>query len=174
MFTNLSTTSVRHGGCPGSEGGDSTSIISLQSRRAMGQRQSVRSGSRRPGRGGIVALVLAMLGSVLLGLLPALPAGAAAQPLELDYRCDGDPLLAVMHGGSVDADGIPNTSGGTVPGAFVVLHWREVRLQLPRSNNAGAPSYTDGKWWWSLEDPHRPRLRLRSGDVREFECVREP
>lgn len=140
----------------------------------MGQRQSVRSGSQSPGRGGLVALVLALLAAVLLGFLPAQPARAAAQPLELHYRCDGDPLLAVTHGGAVDADGIPNTSDGTVPGAFVVLHWREMTLQLPRSNNAGAPSYTDGKWWWSLERPDQPRLRLRRGDVQDFACTREP
>ena len=55
----------------------------------------------------------------------------------------------------------------------MVLRWRDISLQLPRTNNAGAPSYTDGKWWWSLEDPGHPRFRLRRGDVVEFACTEQ-
>jgi hypothetical protein len=88
------------------------------------------------------------------------------------YRCDGEPLSAELVPGAVDALGIPNTLAGTVPGAYQVLRWRGVQLQLPRTNNAGAPSFSDGKWAWSELDPDHPILRLRSsgGDVREFRC----
>ncbi len=99
-----------------------------------------------------------------------LPATASA----VRYRCGGDLLLARSENGAVDAVAIPNTSAGTQPGAFVVLEWRGISLQLPRTNNAGAPSYTDGRWWWSLENPDQPRFRLRRGAIEEFPCSREP
>ena len=79
------------------------------------------------------------------------------------YLCGGDPLVATVHNGAVDAADIPNSAGGTVPGAFIVLQWRGVTLQLPRTNNAGSPSYTDGRWWWQAEDPQRPVFAQRSG-----------
>jgi hypothetical protein len=80
----------------------------------------------------------------------SLPALALDQPLQVDnYVCEGDPLQAALYPGAVDAVGIPNTVAGTAPGAYVVLQWRNLRLQLPRTNNAGAPSFTDGRWWWS-------------------------
>ncbi len=110
---------------------------------------------------------------MLLSLLPGpvgAPAHAAPVPTAQRFLCDGDPLLARVENGPVDAAGIPNTTGGTVPGAFVVLEWRDLHLQLPRTNNAGAPSFTDGRWWWSLEDPAHPRFRLRRGNVQEFAC----
>ncbi len=93
-------------------------------------------------------------------------------PEPIAYRCGGEPLSALVNNGAVDTFAIPNTSGGTVPGAFVVLQWRDITLQLPRTNNAGAPSFTDGKWWWSLEDPEHPTFRLRHGlgDVQNFSC----
>jgi hypothetical protein len=90
------------------------------------------------------------------------------------YRCGGDLLVARSENGAVDAVAIPNTSAGTPPGAFVVLEWRGISLQLPRTNNAGAPSYTDGRWWWSLENPDQPRFRQRRGAIEEFPCSREP
>jgi len=96
-------------------------------------------------------------------------------PAEL-FRCDGSPLSATLHGGAVDDPAIPNRSGGTLPGAFMQLRWQRgdelIALQLPRTNNAGAPSFSDGKWWWSLEDPVHPRFRLRSGagDIADFAC----
>jgi hypothetical protein len=110
----------------------------------------------------------------LLALLLTLSPGMA--PGEQAFRCDGDLLLARVDNGPVDAPGIANGAAGTVPGAFVVLRWRELALQLPRTNNAGDPSFTDGKWWWSLEDPAHPRFRLRQGlgTISEFRCQREP
>jgi hypothetical protein len=89
------------------------------------------------------------------------------------YRCDGDPLAADLVRGAVDDPAIPDPSSGPVPvGGVVVLHWRDLNLQLPRTNNAGAASFTDGRWWWSLELPDHPRFRLRRslGDVQEFSC----
>jgi len=97
---------------------------------------------------------------------PALATAAGAVP----YRCDGDLLLATSDNGAVDAPGIPNSTAGTVPGATVLLEWRELRLQLPRTNNAGPPSYTDGLWWWSLEDPQQPRFLHRRGAIERFSC----
>ncbi|WP_315857164.1 hypothetical protein [Synechococcus sp. ATX 2A4] len=116
---------------------------------------------------GHAALATAL--ALLLLLVPPAPALAA---IPVAYRCDGEPLLALADNGAVDAIGIPNTAAGTVPGAFVVLQWRGVTLQLPRTNNAGAPSYTDGKWWWSLEDPAAPRFQLRQGGVTSYACER--
>lgn len=111
--------------------------------------------------------------AVLLCLL-LLPLGAFAdsQPQAIAYRCDGEPLIAQVNNGAVDAFDIPNVAAGTVPGAFVVLQWREITLQLPRTNNAGSPSFTDGKWWWSLEDPAHPTFQLRRGlgDGQRFSC----
>ena len=101
-------------------------------------------------------------------------AGLPATAPAVRYRCGGDLLLARSENGAVDAVAIPNTSAGTPPGAFVVLEWRGISLQLPRTNNAGAPSYTDGRWWWSLENPDQPRFRLRRGAIEEFPCSREP
>lgn len=90
------------------------------------------------------------------------------------YRCGGEPLIATLHSGPVDDLSIPNRSGSTLPGAFVVLEWQAQAVQLPRTNNAGAPSFTDGRWWWSLEDPDHPDLRLRRGlgDVVQLSCER--
>lgn len=109
-------------------------------------------------------LALALLLCLALGG----PALAAAEAIP--YNCDGDLLLATGDNGAVDAPGIPNTSAGTVPGATVLLEWRDLRLQLPRTNNAGPPSYTDGLWWWSLEDPQQPRFLHRRGAIERFSC----
>lgn len=108
----------------------------------------------------------------LIGLMPASIAVAAGSSLH--YRCEGDPLLATAHGGAVDAAGIPNSSAGTVPGAFIVLEWRGLRLQLPRTNNAGSPSYTDGRWWWRAEDAAHPEFAERRGAVQHYSCEAEP
>ncbi|MEB3171997.1 MAG: hypothetical protein VKK43_11550 [Synechococcaceae cyanobacterium] len=118
---------------------------------------------------------MAWLVSLLLSLLLlAAPASAAGpEPLQREtYLCEREPLLAEVFAGAVDAPGIPNTSDGTVPGAYVVLQWRGVRLQLPRTNNAGAPSYTDGRWWWSPADPDHPAFKQRRGGVESYRCVR--
>jgi hypothetical protein len=101
-------------------------------------------------------------------------AGLPATTPVMRYCCGGDLLLARSENGAVDAVAIPNISAGTPPGAFVVLEWRGISLQLPRTNNAGAPSYTDGRWWWSLENPDQPRFRLRRGAIEEIPCSREP
>lgn len=121
----------------------------------------------------IGALALAWL---LVELCCAPAALADSRAAAEHYRCDGEPLTAWIHPGAVDAGSIPNSSGGTVPGAFLTLQWQDIRLQLPRTNNAGSPSFSDGQWWWSLEDPAHPRFRLRRalGDVREFACERAP
>ncbi len=118
----------------------------------------------------------------LLLLLAVAPVAAASLPVSApaseSFRCNGVPLTAVLYGGAVDDPTIPNRSAGTLPGAFVQLQWQwqaePIALQLPRTNNAGAPSFTDGKWWWSLEDPEHPRFRLRrgSGDIEDFACER--
>jgi len=110
---------------------------------------------------------------LLLELVFTTPAALAdSQPPLEHYRCAGEPLTAALNAGAVDAGSIPNTSEGTVPGAFLVLQWRDINLQLPRTNNAGPPSFSDGKWWWSLEDPDHPSFRLRHGlgDVETFAC----
>jgi hypothetical protein len=89
------------------------------------------------------------------------------------YLCDGDPLTALLVKGPLDEPAIPDPSNAPVPiGGSVVLRWRGVNLQLPRTNNAGEASFSDGKWWWSLEDPAHPRFRLRQplGEAREFAC----
>lgn len=120
--------------------------------------------------GGAGALLLAAW--LLLALPGAMVAAPIPAPMEQRYVCAGDPLIARLDNGAVDTLAIPNVSGGTVPGAFVVLHWRDLSLQLPRTNNAGAPSFSDGKWWWSVEDPDHPRFLLRRGAVQEFDCRR--
>jgi hypothetical protein len=126
---------------------------------------ALRSAQALAGR--LLALVL------LLGLALGSPAAAVAADT-VAYRCDGDLLLATRDNGAVDAPGIPNTVAGTVPGATVLLEWRDLRLQLPRTNNAGPPSYTDGIWWWSLEDPAQPRFLHRRGAIESFSCQAVP
>jgi hypothetical protein len=125
-----------------------------------------------------LALVLCCLAAApalaqAAGTGPAAVAAPTRAPA-VRYICGGDPLLARTENGAVDAVAIPNTSAGTPPGAFVVLEWRGMSLQLPRTNNAGPPSYTDGRWWWSLENPDQPRFRLRRGSIEDFPCSREP
>ena len=107
---------------------------------------------------------------VLLLLLVAPASWAAAVPER--YLCDGDGLEAMLHNGAVDASEIPNSEAGTVPGAFIVLQWRGLSLQLPRTNNAGIPSYTDGRWWWQAVDPDRPNFREYRGSVKTYACSR--
>jgi hypothetical protein len=111
--------------------------------------------------------------SFLLSLvLLVAPAGAAGpEPLQQEqFLCDGDPLVAAVFAGAVDAPDIPNTAAGTPPGAYVVLSWRGVTLQLPRTNNAGTPSYTDGRWWWRADDPQHPEFRQRRGGIETYSC----
>ena len=56
---------------------------------------------------------------------------------------------------------------------FVVLRWRELSLQLPRTNNAGVPSYSDGRWWWQALDPDHQDFAQLSGKVERYSCERE-
>jgi hypothetical protein len=79
-----------------------------------------------------------------------------------------------VYAGAVDAVGIPNTVAGTPPGAYVLISWRDLRLQLPRTNNAGPPSYTDGRWWWSPVDPEQPEFKQRRAAVEAYACKRLP
>jgi hypothetical protein len=106
----------------------------------------------------------------LLMLLAAPAAWATAVPER--YLCDGDALEVTLHTGAVDASKIPNSEGGTVPGAFIVLRWRGLSLQLPRTNNAGIPSFTDGRWWWQAVDPDRPDFREHRGTFKTYACSR--
>jgi hypothetical protein len=122
------------------------------------------------------ASLLTLVLTVALPLLPAPPAwAAAAAAASADvqhYVCAGEPLQASVYRGAVDAPAIPNSNGGTVPGGFIVLEWRGVRLQLPRTNNAGVPSYTDGRWWWQAADPAQPTFAERRGGVTTIPCER--
>jgi hypothetical protein len=111
----------------------------------------------------------------LLVAVLAAPASAATSEVATtarSYLCGGEPLEAELLAGPVDAVGIPNTLAGTLPGASVVLRWQGQQLPLPRTNNAGVPSYSDGKWFWRQDDPGHARLLLRrpGGDRQEFAC----
>jgi len=116
-------------------------------------------------------LIVLAVGIAIAGPAPAL-ALAEAESGAQHYICDGELLLAEIHNGAVDAIDIPNSSAGTVPGAFVVLQWRGIILQLPRSNNAGQPSYTDGRWWWSSPAPDQIEFEQLRGTVHSYSCQR--
>jgi hypothetical protein len=116
----------------------------------------------------VLAVGIAIAGPATALALAEAGAGSGAQ----HYLCDGEPLLAEIHNGAVDAIDIPNSSAGTVPGAFVVLQWRGISLQLPRSNNAGQPSYTDGRWWWSSPAPDQIEFEQLRGKVHSYSCER--
>lgn len=121
----------------------------------------------------LIGSVPACLAALLLCMLLAAAPGWADLPVAQSFRCEGEPLTALLVRGAVDDPAIPDPSRAPVPvGGFVVLEWRDLRLQLPRTNNAGPASFTDGKWWWSLEDPTHPRFRLRRGlgDLQDFAC----
>ena len=118
----------------------------------------------------MVALLLWMLAPLPLPLASA--SAAALEPAVRSYRCEGEPLEVTLLPGPVDAVGIPNTLAGTLPGASLVLRWQGVERPLPRTNNAGAPSYSDGQWFWQQDGADRARLllRLASGDRQEIRC----
>ena len=102
----------------------------------------------------------------------------AELPVSAAWICDGDRLTAEPIQLARDAFGamaepIPNSADGTVPGDVILLSWRGVTLQLPRTNNAGAPSYTDGRWWWQVEDPEQPDFRQRKGGIVSYACSPE-
>jgi hypothetical protein len=137
---------------------------------------------RRP-----ISAVIRQMAGVLLALLlqvlqlvgggPLAAAWAAPDLAPINYRCDGDPLQARLVAGAMDDPTIPDPSNAPVPvGASVLLQWRDQQLQLPRTNNAGAASFSDGRWWWSLEDPDHPRFRLRRrpGLIDDYACEAMP
>ncbi len=117
----------------------------------------------------ILALMLPLLGADL-GASWLGPGGSASRALPLRCRSPGG-VCASRRRGCTD---IPNSSSGTVPGAFIVLQWRGVSLQLPRTNNAGTPSYSDGRWWWQALDPDHPEFAQRRGDWETYSCDRAP
>jgi hypothetical protein len=124
-----------------------------------------------PGTGAAgAASVWVVVLAVLLTLVP--PVWGDNFPPEGHYRCGGDPLTAQFQAGAVDAAALPNRSAGTLPGSFLVVRWRGIQLQLPRTNDAGPPSFSDGKWLWSQESLDHPVFRLRQGlgQVQEFAC----
>ena len=101
-----------------------------------------------------------------------------AEPVAAAWICDGDRLTAeTIHLGrdaiATTTEPIPNISDGTSPGDLILLTWRGVTLQLPRTNNAGVPSYTDGRWWWQVEDPDHPDLRQRRSTITRYCCEPE-
>ena len=112
--------------------------------------------------------------TALLSLILVLLVGLWPGPVAADWSCDGDRLSVEPLAGAVDPTGlpggIPNTSAGTLPGDGVLIRWRGLNLQLPRTNNAGAPSYTDGRWWWRVEDPLHPEFRQRRGSIVSYAC----
>jgi hypothetical protein len=120
----------------------------------------------------LLALLLALVIPLITPSAAAAAAPATAAPNPEHFLCAGDPLVAEVHIGAVDAPGIPNTASGTVPGAFIVLQWRGVTLQLPRTNNAGIPSYSDGRWWWQASDPAHPEFAQRRGEWEIYSCER--
>ena len=91
------------------------------------------------------------------------------------YWCEGDLLTAERTNLGREAIGavvepIPNSADGTVPGDGILIHWRDLSLQLPRTNNAGPPSYTDGRWWWRVEDADYPEFRQRKASIETYAC----
>jgi hypothetical protein len=107
----------------------------------------------------------------------ALPnSGSGLEPPH-HYVCDGNALQATPVRGPVDEPTLPDPSSGPVPiGGFMLIAWRGQHLQLPRTNNAAAASFTDGRWWWSLEDADHPSFRRRGpgGAIESFACERVP
>lgn len=106
----------------------------------------------------------------------ALGGPALASPsLASQWSCDGDPLSISLTPGAVDLRGlpagVPNTESNTAPGDGVLIQWRGQTLQLPRTNNAGPPSYTDGRWWWRALDPEHPEWKERRGRIISYACT---
>ena len=107
-------------------------------------------------------LLLAVGLLLLINVVGATTATAA-------WLCEGEPLTVERISGAVDPRGLvqelPNQLDGTLPGDGILLYWRGITLQLPRTNNAGAPSYTDGRWWWREEDADHPEFFERRGEI---------
>ncbi len=108
---------------------------------------------------------------LLVGLLIARPS-AAWSSLPQHYSCGGDPLLARVETrfdlfGELD----PLPASGP-PDSLVVLQWRNLTLQLPRSQDPGPASYTNGTWTWDGTDSRHPRLSLLREERQDFPCTR--
>lgn len=123
-------------------------------------------------------------GLVCLELLDFVLHGCGALPrcrvssFAASYLCEGDPLSSERIRLGQEAIGtvvtpLPNSADGTVPGDGILLHWRGMSLQLPRTNNVGEPSYTDGRWWWRVKDPEHPEFRQRRGTIETYRCERQ-
>ena len=113
----------------------------------------------------------------LISLVMILALGGAAcasTEMEAPWSCDGEPLSVRLTSGAVDLRGlpsnVPNTEGNTAPGDGVLIKWREQTLQLPRTNNAGPPSYTDGRWWWRVLTPGQAEWKERRGQIISYTC----
>jgi hypothetical protein len=114
----------------------------------------------------------------LLSLLLVLGLGGAtfaSTPQTSQWSCDGELLSISLTSGAVNLRGlsstVPNTEGNTAPGDGVLIQWRGQSLQLPRTNNAGAPSYTDGRWWWRAVDSEQPEWKERRGQIISYTCT---
>ena len=123
-------------------------------------------------RGGKLRREIVAIALSLLMLLTA-PSAYASSSDTQHFFCEGDSLDAIAFNGAVDAVDIPNSNADTVPGAFMVLRWRELSLQLPRTNNAGIPSYSDGRWWWQALDPDHPEFAQLRANAEHYSCERE-
>lgn len=100
----------------------------------------------------------------LLILLTATSAHASSSATQ-HFLCGGDPLDAFEFYCGLDAVDIPNSNEDRVPGAFIVLRWNKSSIKLPRTNNAGVPSYSDGRWRRRTLDPDHPDFAQQRGKV---------
>ena len=110
---------------------------------------------------------------VVVGLLLLINLAGATTAMA-SWQCEGDLLTVERISGAVDPRGLvqemPNQLEGTLPGDGILLRWRALTLQLPRTNNAGTPSYTDGRWWWREEDSQHPEFFERRGEIKRYDC----
>ncbi len=109
---------------------------------------------------GIIALFLAVYPPQAFG------------PSNSTYICEGDKLEATIYNNQDGSFKVLEPLEKLDAGAFAVLNWKDIVLMLPRTFNSGETSFTDGKWWWSYEDPNPPRFRRRNplGDITDFTC----
>ncbi|MEB3360579.1 MAG: integrase core domain-containing protein [Synechococcaceae cyanobacterium] len=150
----------------------SGSTVSLRSR-PSGQFARLPEGMRSVSHWlACIVLTLVLMGGPAR-LATALQMPSSSQPLSspASYRCDGDLLQVQYEAGAVDDPDIPNSLAGTLPGAFVLIDWRDQHLQLPRTNNSSAvPSYSDGRWWWRPVSAEQPEFRQRRGSLISYAC----
>ena len=123
-------------------------------------------------RTNLTTILFAFIFSFLMFINPL--SDFASTTAAQNFLCDGDPLEAIAHRGAVDAVDIPNSNAGTLPGDFIVLRWHKMSLQIPRTNNAGVPSYSDGRWWWQALDPNHPTFAQLRRKVENYSCETVP